>query len=170
MKGIVIYEGKYGSTEQYSKWIGEDLEIDVVPVKKIKFNDIVKYDFIILGSSIIAYKLSMKNWINKNWEKISSKKIFLFTVSGAPPENKEKMKEFLDNSISSEIQNKMKIFHFPGRMIFRKLPIFMRIMLNIVGGMQKDPVVRKKFTEDYDFMKKDYTKFLIETIQNLTII
>ncbi|HPO49584.1 MAG TPA: flavodoxin domain-containing protein, partial [Spirochaetota bacterium] len=138
MKGIIIYSSQYGSTKQYAQWLGEDLKLETVSYKDIKVKELEKYDFLILGSSIAAYKLTLSAWIIKNWEKLNTKKLFLFTVSGANP-NDKKIGDFLDNSFSKDIQNKMEIFSLHGRMIFKKLPFMIQIVMKMVKNTQKDP-------------------------------
>ena len=156
MKAIIIYSSQYGATRDYANWIGEDLKIDSVSVKNFNVKEIANYDTIILGSSIAAYKLTISNWLNKNWDKLREKKLYLFTVSGADPINqKNKIKEFISNSISKEISDNIKIFSFGGRMVFKKLPFMIRIMMHLVKNTQKDPEVKRKFTQDYDNVNRD---------------
>lgn len=167
MKGIIIFKSQYGSTEQYAKWIGEKLRFPVVSEKEFNLNDVSKYGIIVLGTSVHAAAFTIKGWLNKNWLKIKNKKVIIFSVSGAPPEKTEMIKKILNNSISLTIQKKIKYFPLQGRLIFNKLPIIIRILMKLVANVQKDPKVKKGMTEDYDFVKKENIKPIVNQIKKL---
>ena len=46
---IVIYKSKYGATDRYAAWIGEELECPVVELESFDKNSIDEYDNIIIG-------------------------------------------------------------------------------------------------------------------------
>ena len=83
MTGAIFYSSKYGSTEQYANWIGKATGLPVFNVKDANINP-TKYDFLILGSPIIYYKLSIRKWVKRHLLSIDSKPIIFFSVSGAP--------------------------------------------------------------------------------------
>ena len=56
MKGAIFFSTKYGSTAQYANWIGEATGLPVFNVKDADA-DLSTYDFLILGSPILYYKL-----------------------------------------------------------------------------------------------------------------
>ena len=39
MKGLVIYKGKYGATEQYAMWIGQELQMPVVSSDRLQLKE-----------------------------------------------------------------------------------------------------------------------------------
>ena len=65
MKGAIFFSGKYGSTEQYSKWISEGTGLPVFDIKDARA-DPSKYDFLILGSSILYFRLTIRKWVKEN--------------------------------------------------------------------------------------------------------
>ena len=54
MKIIVVYKSKYGTAEQYAKWIAEELNCDVKEMGEIKARDLDAYDGIIFGGGVHA--------------------------------------------------------------------------------------------------------------------
>ena len=66
MNGAIFFSTKYGSTAQYAKWIGEATGLPVFNVKDSKA-DPSKYDFLILGSPVIYYKLIIHKWVKKKY-------------------------------------------------------------------------------------------------------
>lgn len=53
-KTIVIYKSKYGTTEQYAKWIAEELSCPSVSIDDFKKSELKQYDTIIYGGGIQA--------------------------------------------------------------------------------------------------------------------
>ena len=51
---IVIYKTKYGATEKYAKWIGEELDCPVVSADDFNKRDFDLYDNIIYGGGVHA--------------------------------------------------------------------------------------------------------------------
>ena len=77
-----FFSGQYGSTSQYAKWISEATGLPVHDVNDTNA-DPSKYDFLILGSSVIIYKLTIRKWVEQSLASIENKPVILFTVSGA---------------------------------------------------------------------------------------
>jgi menaquinone-dependent protoporphyrinogen IX oxidase len=104
MKGIIIYKGKYGATQQYAQWLATDLNLPVVNATERQSDDLSLYDFIILGSSVYIGKLQLSNWISSNLPAIRSKKIFFFQVAATPPDQKEKSETYIRSGVPEEIR------------------------------------------------------------------
>ncbi len=54
MKTIVVYKSKYGTAEQYAKWIAEELNCDLKELGEVKARDLDEYDGIIYGGGVHA--------------------------------------------------------------------------------------------------------------------
>jgi menaquinone-dependent protoporphyrinogen IX oxidase len=67
MKGLVIYKGRYGATKQYAMWIGQELQLPVASADRFHTDELPKYDYFILGSSVYIGKLEIKDWLKKNF-------------------------------------------------------------------------------------------------------
>jgi menaquinone-dependent protoporphyrinogen IX oxidase len=68
MKGLVIYKGKYGATKQYAMWIAQELQLPVASADRFPADELPKYDYFILGSSVYIGKLEIKDWLKKNFK------------------------------------------------------------------------------------------------------
>ena len=101
MKIIVVYKSKYGTAEQYAKWIAEELNCDIKEMGEIRARDLDAYDGIIFGGGVHAggiegfdtfrkwlkpvlsdaYFASFDDGVNfrQDWYK-PSKKIIIFAV------------------------------------------------------------------------------------------
>ena len=170
MKGLVIYKGKYGATKQYAIWIGQELQLTVASADRFPLDELPKYDYIILGSSVYIGKLEIKDWLKKNFQVLRNKKIFLFQVAGSPSDQIEKRESYNKASLSSTILEKIQFYYLPGRMIMRNLSGWDRFMLKMGAKLTKDPVEKKTMLKDFDLVKKENTFPIIEAVKTFTEI
>lgn len=91
MKGIVVYQSKYGATNKYAQWIGSDLGLPVFETRELDPGQLEKYDLIILGSSVYIGRLLIKKWLKNNFKYLLNKKTFFFVVCGTPVDQREKL-------------------------------------------------------------------------------
>ncbi|HEU5167454.1 MAG TPA: flavodoxin domain-containing protein [Chitinophagaceae bacterium] len=165
MKGLVIYKGKYGATKQYAMWIGQELRLPVASADRFPVDELQKYDYFILGSSVYIGKLEIKDWLKKNFDLLQSKKILFFQVSGSPPEQIEKRESYNKASLPSSILKKIQFYYLPGRMIMRNLSRWDRFMLKMGSKLTKDPIEKKAMLTDFDHVKKENILPLISAIR-----
>jgi menaquinone-dependent protoporphyrinogen IX oxidase len=165
MKGLVIYKGKYGATKQYAMWIGQELQLPVASADRFHIDELPKYDFFILGSSVYIGKLEIKDWLKKNFNVLQNKKIFFFQVAGSPVEQIEKRQSYNKASLPPSILKKAQFYYLPGRMIMRNLSGWDRFMLKMGAKLTKDPVEKKAMLTDFDHVKKEKVIPIIEGVR-----
>lgn len=165
MKGLVIYKGKYGATKQYATWIGQELQLPVASADRFPVDELPKYDYFILGSSVYIGKLEIKDWLKKNFDLLQNKKILFFQVSASPPEQIEKREGYNKASLSPDILKKIEFYYLPGRMIMRNLSAWDRFMLKMGARLTKDPLEKKAMLTDFDHVKKEKILPVIDAIR-----
>ena len=166
MKGIIIYKGKYGATQQYAEWLGEELSLPVVTAQDIKEDQLKEYDFLLIGASVYIGKLQIQKWLKNNLAFIRGKKIFLFQVAATPPEEKEKRQAYNRSGIPEEIIKDCEFYFLPGRMIMQNLSWKDRFMLKMGARLAKDPVAKKTMLTDYDDVRKDNIAEILTVVRN----
>ena len=165
MKGVIIYKGKYGATQQYAKWISEELGFPVIQAKNIEKNTLNLYDIVVVGTSVYIGKLQISTWLKKNFSFIRDKKIFLYQVAGTPTSEIKKREEFNSKSLPPEILEKCKVYFLAGRQIKNKLSWYDRFMLKMGARLTKDPAEKKLMLADYDHVKKENLKLILGDIR-----
>jgi menaquinone-dependent protoporphyrinogen IX oxidase len=165
MKGLVIYKGKYGATKQYAMWIGQELQLPVASAVRFPVDQLPKYDYFILGSSVYIGKLEIKDWLKKNFTVLQNKKIFFFQVAGSPVEQIEKRESYNKASIPPDMLQKIQFYYLPGRMIMRNLSGWDRFMLKMGAKLTKDPVEKKAMLTDFDHVKKEKVIPIMEGVR-----
>ena len=151
MSGAIFFSSKYGSTAQYANWIGQETGL---PVYYVIYNnaDLLKYDFLVLGSPIIYYKLSIHKWVKRHLARLADKPIIFFSVSGAAAGSR--LDGWIADSLPEDFIARMHHVALRGRQIPEQLSFYDRMMLKIAGMANKDPVARKQEFEGFDFMDK----------------
>ena len=168
MKGLVIYKGKYGATKQYAMWIGQELHLPVASADRFPVDELPKYDYFILGSSVYIGQLEIKNWLKKNFNLLMNKKIFFFQVAASPPEEIEKREGYNNASLPPHILKKIRFYYLPGRMIMRNLSGWDRFMLKMGARLVKDPIEKKKMLTDFDHVKIENVFPIVEGVRAFT--
>ena len=125
MAGAIFFSGKYGSTAQYARWIGEATGLPVLDVNDANA-DPSKYDFLILGSSVIIYKLTIRKWVKRNLAGIENKPVFLFAVSGA--QSGSKLDGWIADSLPEHLISQIKHVALRGRLEPKKLSCWVRLI------------------------------------------
>ena len=77
---IVIYKSKYGATEKYAQWIGQEIDCPVVSADDFNKKDFEKYDNIIFGGGVHAGGVTGFDLIRKSMRKLAGKKVVVFAV------------------------------------------------------------------------------------------
>ena len=170
MKGLVIYKGKYGATKQYAMWIGQQLKLPVASADRFPVDELPKYDYIILGSSVYIGQLEIKKWLKRNFSLLQNKKIFFFQVAATPVTQIEKRESYNKSSLLPAIVKKSRIYYLPGRMIMRNLSAWDRFMLKMGARLTKDPVEKEKMLTDFNHVKKENIIPLVKSVQDFTNI
>jgi menaquinone-dependent protoporphyrinogen IX oxidase len=152
MKGIIIYKGKYGATEQYAQWLGKELQLPVHVPGDTAVKTIAMYDYVILGSSVYVGKLQLRNWIKEHVPELQHKKVFVFIVCGTPAEEKDKIEKLANDNIPAAIRNQCSVFFLRGRMILQRLSRWDRFMLKMGARLTKDPAARQGMIKDFDYV------------------
>lgn len=163
MKGVIFFASKYGSTKQYSNWIAQATGLTVFNINDAK-TDLSNYDFLVLGSPIIYYKLLNRKWLRRNWSTIVNKPIILFTVSGAPAG--KKLDGWIANSnLPKGFISKVKHIALRGRQNPKELTLYDRLMLIIGAIKNPDPVARKEELHGFDYMDKSSIEPIIKLVK-----
>ena len=165
MKGLVIYKGKYGATKQYAMWIGQELRLPVASADRFPKDELPKYDYFILGSSVYIGKLEIKDWLKKNFYVLQNKMIFFFQVAASPVEQIEKRQSYNKASLPPSILKNIQFYYLPGRMIMRNLSVWDRFMLKMGAKLVKDPMEKKAMLTDFDHVKKEKVIPIMEGVR-----
>lgn len=168
MKQVVVYKSHYGTTKQYAIWLAEALHADLFEHSKIKARDLQGYDVIIYGGGLYAGGISGFSLITKNFEKLKNKKLIVFTVGLAHPENPDNLKgiqKSTSGALPPQAKDHIKFYHLRGGMDYSQLGLIHRAMM----AMLKKVLSKKnenELTEDDKGLLATYGKTVDFTDQS----
>ena len=137
MKGAIFFTGKFGSTEQYAQWISEQTSFPVFDLNK-QNPDPTDFDLLVLGSSIMQKKPTIKKWLTTFWPTIKDKQIVLFTVSGTKPGHPD-LQKWMNKSFPKEVLMHIKYIPLRGRLNLKEFSWLTRFLLKLGATIEKDP-------------------------------
>jgi menaquinone-dependent protoporphyrinogen IX oxidase len=164
MSGIIYYQTKYGSTEEYARWLSEDVGFELKDIKKGP--KIGPEKVVVIGSNLLMGKVTAAGWIKKNWDKIKDKQVVFFSVGGSKVGSKDR-EDIITRSLPKDMTERMRIFHLPGRIDHKKLNFLMSRIVKSVGKHEKDEEERRRALEGYDDVKREYLEPIVAYIKSL---
>lgn len=152
MKLLVLYKTKYDSTEQYAKWIAEEVNADISDVESFNVNSLDDYDTIIIGSPTYMGQIKMKDFLEQNWEILKNKNIYLFNVGMFPWEHPDSKKSF--EMIPEYIRDKIGFSKLTGRIDTSKLKTSEKLIVKITKAKPEDNVSRDNIAPIVKWVKE----------------
>ncbi|WP_319563063.1 flavodoxin domain-containing protein [Marispirochaeta sp.] len=163
MKGIILYKSRNGATRQYAQWLEEETGFPALELAKAAIKDIKQADIVIFGCPVLANSIPVSQWIRKKWNVLKSKRVVLYTTSGALPQNPQ-LRKIFESSFEPEISGNIQYFPQGGRMIFKKLNRMDKILMRIGQAMEKNPVIKEKMLQDKDNVDRDGIKPILQYV------
>jgi len=161
MKSIVLYRTKYGSTKSYADWIAEELSCEAKDAKGVKCEDLMEYDTIILGGGLYAEVIAGVSLITKNIDKLSGKKLIVFTTGLTPTDCREYYDGMvIEKNFKGDIKEKVKVFNFPGKMLIDELSLVHKTAiksLKAIMSKKENPTDMEKLLIDLCDVDADLT-------------
>ncbi|MBR4110524.1 MAG: flavodoxin domain-containing protein [Clostridia bacterium] len=171
MSTVVVYKSKYGSTKQYAEWIAEELGCEALDAKKVKIDDLEKYDTIVYGGGLYAEVINGVILLTKNMDKLEGKKLIVYSTGITPLKYSEYYdKLVIEKNFKPEMLEKIKVYNFLGKMILDELTIVHRTALKtlkkIMQGKENPTEMEKLLVElcdaNGDFSDREAIKDLVE--------
>jgi menaquinone-dependent protoporphyrinogen IX oxidase len=164
MKGAIFYASKYGSTREYADWIAEATGL---PAYDIDAHDAdpAGFDFLVLGSAVIYYKLIAAKWVERNLDTILNKPTVLFTVSGAPAG--KKLDRWIADCLPLGLTQHMHHVALRGRQNRQSLSWVDWFMLTIAGLMNRDRQAAREERQGFDYMDRGSIQLVVDLIRGL---
>lgn len=168
MKTAVIYESGTGFTEQYAKWICEELNCDCANRKKISKKEILNYDRIIYGGWIFGGQIMGLKEIRDITSPFA-----VFAVGCSPSKFEEVVNQIkLMNSVG--LENQTPFFYFQGGLHFKKLSFLKKFILKAIKKIvnqkieknRQEEFMAKNLATDFDSSDKTQIKELVEFCNN----
>ncbi|MBQ8562527.1 MAG: flavodoxin [Firmicutes bacterium] len=166
---IVIYKSKYGATEQYARWIAEELDCDLVRAEDFKARNLDNYDNIIYGGGLQAGGIKGFDLIRKNRRRLEGKKVVIFVV-GLSVDDKENRMEVRDINLDKKELKGLTLYYCKGA--FKPEAVsgidkgIIKVCLNMLEphrfvGTDAQKQLYKDMTEGANYVDKKYIEPIV---------
>lgn len=120
MRTLILYKSRYGATKQYAQWLKEDIPAsEIESIDWFVPSNLEKYDQVIIASRTYLGDIQARDFIESNWSKLKTKRVFLLAVglifNGDAKKTFEKLPE--------EIRSTIGYLKVPGRIDNSQLSI-----------------------------------------------
>ncbi len=167
MRPVIIYHSQTGFTEQYARWMAEELSCPCVSFEERDTVDFSKYDEILFGSWCHAGQLRNIKWFRGMLPEWKGKRKLLFAV-GASPEKNPQIKAFLTEIAMPE--EGVSAFYLPGGLRYERMGASSRIMMKLFAAMVKkkkaktpeEDVMAQMISRSYDISDRNYIAPIVE--------
>jgi hypothetical protein len=164
MNGAIFFTSKYGSTAEYAGWIGEATGLPVFALTDPRGNP-ADYDFLVLGSPVMHYRLAIRKWLRAHAGIVRSRPTILFTVSGAAAG--VKLDGWIADSLSGSLVSHMDHVALRGRWRREQLSLWHRLTLLMGAMMNRDRQARKDELEGFDYVDKSSIAPIVDMVREL---
>ena len=165
MQGVIIFKGKYGATMQYAGWLANTLDIQAVGADNFHKEQLTNAEYVIIGTSIYIGKFQIRDWLKKNQQLLSGKKIFMFIVSGTDPNKKDKLDTYFRSNVPKELQDKCRHYFLPGKLQFSKLYWTDKLLLKMGARLSRNSN-DKIVVQDYNEVKREHLTPLVNAVRS----
>lgn len=159
MKSLIFYRSQYGSTEQYARWIQEELSSQLDQFDNLGKYDIKDYDLVIVGEGVYAGQLKTPKQLIPIIEKYPDKRFVFFMVGIADmedQENREKLYSDFTKAMGPAAE-KTKVFFLRGVLDYSRLSFKHKTMMwLLVNYLKRKP--EKDLPKDADKLIGTYGK------------
>ena len=169
MKGVIVYKGRYGATEQYANWLGNILQLPVFKVAELSDSKLNEYDYVIAGTSVYVGKMLLAGWINSHQKILAGKKLVLFVVCATTSTEEAQLNDLLRKNINKDLIKTSKVFYLRGRMIKSRLSFIDRIVLHMGAALQKNKLDKERMLADFDDVRQENLTDIVTAVRSFSL-
>lgn len=170
MRTAVIYTSQTGFTEQYARWIAEEVQGDCMTVAEAEKKDFSGYGAIVFGGWCFAGTIKKLDWFKKKAVQWQDKKKVVYAVGASPLENPE-LQEGLRKNFTDEEWEQISVFYCPGGLRYDNMKPVSRTMMKMFVRMlakkksEKEQTMAEMLGKSYDLSDRKYIAPIAECLQ-----
>lgn len=171
MKPVILYYSQTGFTEQYARWIAEELSCPCIPFERRDTVDFSGYDTVIFGSWFHAGQLKKVKWLWNMLPQWQEKRKIVFGT-GASPEGSQKTETILKKLEGQG--EKVKAFYLPGGLRYERMGKASRIMMKLFAALvnkkknktPEEEAMARMIRQSYDISGRKYILPVLDYIRD----
>ena len=170
MKGAIIYQSRYGATRKYAEMLAEALSLPVIREEEVNAGVLKLYDFFLIGSSVYVGKILLRKFLKIYESELKSKQLLFFIVSADTDPDLESHRKLIVENVPESFLTASEFFFLRGKVIYKELSWKDKLMLRMGAMAQKSAERKRLMMTDFDEVKKENLKGLINRVkQKMTV-
>ncbi|WP_312281192.1 flavodoxin domain-containing protein [Oscillibacter sp.] len=169
---LIIYAGKYRTTQRYAEWIAEKTGADLRPVYQVTSKMLRLYDTVVYGGAIYGGAIQGVRFLKKHLDELKQRGLILFTVGLTMPGDEVAFRSVLERNLSPVELEGIRAYHFLGAIQFKKLNGKERMMMWLLKSAISKKQVRSQVESDLlecyngelDYANEAYVDDLVKEI------
>ena len=139
IKGIIIYQSKYGATRKYAEWIQAMTNFHCMETSKAQVGEVAQYETILLCGGVYASGIAGLSFLKKNIDKLKKNKLAILCV-GASPYDKSAFAEIKAHNLTGDLRD-IPLFYGRGAWNESKMKFMDRTLCKMLQKSiaKKDP-------------------------------
>jgi len=143
---LVAYKSVTGFTEQYAKWIAEELNCTAMELKDVSESKMSEYDTVIFGGRFHAGLVDGLKKAKEKFARSAAARLVVFATGATPNTAEDMIEEAWRNNFTPEELEQIPHFYMQGGLRYEKMPFGDRLMMKVFSSMVK----RKKDKSEYE--------------------
>nr|WP_295864917.1 flavodoxin domain-containing protein [uncultured Chitinophaga sp.] len=165
MRGIIIFQSRYGATRQYANRISRALQIPAAEAGEVTQARLAAADFIILGTSIYIGRMLLRGWMEQHAPLLKGKPLFLFVVCATKAEQQEKLNSYVVQNVPAQLLTHCHRYFYPGKIQYRELSFTDKLKVR-AGGLMARLMGKPLDISDFNRIDETLTAPLIADVQS----
>lgn len=170
---VVVYTSKYGATEKYARWIGEELDCPVYSLDNFSKAQLDSFDNIIYGGGVQAGGIKgfdkFKKWI-KPLIGQPGKKIVVFAV-GLNLDNTDGRMQLRDINFDKDVYRQLTCYYMGGAYVPDRIKGIDKAIMGMVRKMlldkglnmnEEERTLLKRVEEGCDLVSREQIEPVVE--------
>ncbi len=172
---LVAYKSVTGFTEQYARWIAEELGCEAVELEKVTANTLTGYHTIIFGGRFHAGMVDGLKKGKELFEESGAQRLIVFATGATPDTQTEMIDEAWKNNLTEEERNRIPHFYMESGLRYDNMPLGDKLMLKVFGAMVRRKKEKTEYEEAmaealgtaYDHSSREKIKPLLNCVANI---
>ncbi len=107
MKTLIVFKSKSGTTEQYARWLTDEISnSDMIHIDNFQTSIVNEYDRIVFALPTYGGIIDGKDILERYWQEIEHKSIYLVIVGVVPQSEAWSLKAY--NHLSEDVRRSIK--------------------------------------------------------------
>ncbi len=171
-QNLVVYRSVTGFTEQYAKWIAEELDCACLELKDASAEVMSKYDAIIFGGRFHAGCVDGLKRAKQVFGESAAARLVVFATGASPASAGDVIEEAWKNNLTADELERVPHFYMPGGLRYERMPLGDRLMMRVFAAMlrrkrdksESERAMEEAIGHSYDLSSREFIAPLIACV------